>query len=1032
MLKSKKIVRKLKKVIFISFVTLLPLLLIAFFSLFLWFGTGPREIPFTAQIEESLSALSDDYNVTINKSFLKWNGVTKGLDFRVDNITLKNKEGKDIASFPKVAIGIDFDSLLLGKVEVTSLDLQAPEFVFSFDGEKQPYDLEKIDAKNALEINPISLYRNVIMDILAAIEKNKSQIPLEEINMSHVRIIVNNGKRDFVWFVPEISTRFMLVGDVVTFKNHIEAKLLGKILHVSSEGFIEDKKYLRVRSEVENFSASMAGTFVQSQTWLSRMADVPFDGFVSFLLDENGALSTSDFEFHTQKYSKEEISISGSVDLHKDYKDYTFIPEVRVKVDIKNVNAESISSFWPDKYAPAPRKWVLNGIKKGLVEKSSAKLHIKPDDVINKKLSEDALSAELEFSGVSLDYFGELPNIDDGRGKVYFDGTSMDLFLQSAKIGESDLSDGRVKILDFANPEKVRIEIVGDYKGIVKDIDAFLEMSDELKDKAVDGRIEGDFSLKFPIAKKLQYKDFDLSIDSKLTNLVIPSFRENISINDSDLALVIFNNNLKLNGKVLLNSSYANLKYEEDLNTKISSAELTTILTSKEIESFGTPKLDFISGELELDVKYNSSKKGKEYIGKISAKNAEIDHKMLGFKKGIDKSAMLSFSAFDDYSKFIKITGFQFIGDDFIISGLGKMHPSFGEGTELQLENVKYGKNDFSLRATKNAKDSYRLNMKGKSLDISPFFSGSGVVNANKQKQEVTAKEDGGDQKKPVKQSGGQVAINLSLEVDKIESTNGVIMNDVTALLNCNFEFCEHADLVAKFDKGGELDLTFGVDSTRPDNRRYLVMRTDNAGELIGGLGILKDVIGGKMELSAVAEIGAAGLKEGKIIAKKFSVVNAPILAKLLAIGSFTGMVELLEGKGVTFKKLSGEFSITDKVLKVKRIKTAGSSIGITVDGDIDFNKSHIHVDGAIIPSYTINSFLGNIPLIGTIFVGKEGEGIIATRYKITGDFADPEVSVNPFSMFTPGIFRNIWGGKALEEEGRVIKERKQKQEESQ
>ena len=66
---------------------------------------------------------------------------------------------------------------------------------------------------------------------------------------------------------------------------------------------------------------------------------------------------------------------------------------------------------------------------------------------------------------------------------------------------------------------------------------------------------------------------------------------------------------------------------------------------------------------------------------------------------------------------------------------------------------------------------------------------------------------------------------------------------------------------------------------------------------------------------------------------------------------------------------------------------------------------------GTIVPAYTINSLLGNIPLLGRVFTGSEGSGIFAATYKIEGPVDDPSVSVNPLSMLAPGFLRNLVEG---------------------
>ncbi len=49
------------------------------------------------------------------------------------------------------------------------------------------------------------------------------------------------------------------------------------------------------------------------------------------------------------------------------------------------------------------------------------------------------------------------------------------------------------------------------------------------------------------------------------------------------------------------------------------------------------------------------------------------------------------------------------------------------------------------------------------------------------------------------------------------------------------------------------------------------------------------------------------------------------------------------------------------------------------------------------------------IPILGPIFVGRQGEGVVGITFAIKGKLDDPAVLVNPMSVMTPGIFRQIF-----------------------
>ena len=81
----------------------------------------------------------------------------------------------------------------------------------------------------------------------------------------------------------------------------------------------------------------------------------------------------------------------------------------------------------------------------------------------------------------------------------------------------------------------------------------------------------------------------------------------------------------------------------------------------------------------------------------------------------------------------------------------------------------------------------------------------------------------------------------------------------------------------------------------------------------------------------------------------------------------------------------------------------------MTGTGEVNLNFQTIDMDGALVPAYSTNSVLGEIPVIGDIFVGKKGEGVFALSYTVKGIFSNAQILVNPLSALTPGFLRGIF-----------------------
>jgi uncharacterized protein YhdP len=137
--------------------------------------------------------------------------------------------------------------------------------------------------------------------------------------------------------------------------------------------------------------------------------------------------------------------------------------------------------------------------------------------------------------------------------------------------------------------------------------------------------------------------------------------------------------------------------------------------------------------------------------------------------------------------------------------------------------------------------------------------------------------------------------------------------------------------------------------------------------------------------------------------------VEAPVLARILTLASFTGIVNVLSGEGITFEKITGDFTAERGKLSTELMRAYGPAIGLTAEGYIDLDQDKADLEGTVVPAYSVNRVLGAIPLLGGILTGGEGEGLFAVTYGISGSLEALDVSVNPLSVLAPGFLRNLF-----------------------
>ena len=181
-------------------------------------------------------------------------------------------------------------------------------------------------------------------------------------------------------------------------------------------------------------------------------------------------------------------------------------------------------------------------------------------------------------------------------------------------------------------------------------------------------------------------------------------------------------------------------------------------------------------------------------------------------------------------------------------------------------------------------------------------------------------------------------------------------------------------------------------------------VQSDDAGGVLRGAGIFEKSRGGSMDL-VLTPLGKPGYYKGELSIKNTRVRDAPVLAELLSAISVVGLLEQMGGEGLAFSDVSSAFTLTPEALEIKRGSAIGPSLGISLAGIYEFESKKLKMQGVISPIYMLN-------VIGSVFT-RRGEGLFGFNYRLHGDAENPKVSVNPLSILTPGMFREIFRGPA-------------------
>ena len=375
-------------------------------------------------------------------------------------------------------------------------------------------------------------------------------------------------------------------------------------------------------------------------------------------------------------------------------------------------------------------------------------------------------------------------------------------------------------------------------------------------------------------------------------------------------------------------------------------------------------------------------------------KNATIDYSFLGFKKANGVAGNVKTKLELNGGKISKISSFSLHKADFDLSGDITLDKTGGLKA-VNINRIHGPKTSAKAKiefADKGKK--VKINVSGNSYDLTELFAATENKAAS-----GNSKSDDDDWTK-VPNTEVFIAVN-SLWTNP----NTPIKNFAgSAVLKPKIGIDE-VHMVGNYgsDKSIKLKLDY---VPRPDGEYLLSIDSNNAGSTLRVLRLYDDMTGGILKIEAKRNRNKEFVGHAQI--RDFSIHNTPLLAKLLTMASFSGILDLLRGEGLTFSHFDAPFEYKNKVLYINDAKMFGNVIGFTGSGLYKKASKELDIKGIVSPAYSLNSLIGKIPVVGSVLAGKDGT-VFAVSYKITGSVHEPKISINPLSVFSPNSVKDLF-----------------------
>ena len=678
-------------------------------------------------------------------------------------------------------------------------------------------------------------------------------------------------------------------------------------------------------------------------------------------------------------------------------------PDVALDILAHAAPLDDLEALWPHETAPGARPWAVANMSGGMLETLEVRVDVRGDQWDAAYLPADSVDGRLRVVDAAVRYMDGLPPARGVRAAGRFDALGLTAEIEAARAGPLTVPGGTVEIRD--TPEdagRARLELA--FAGDLGETLAVLRQSSlglggiDIDPARVSGAVEGDLALSVPL-DAAEGDAVDFGVAAALRHVAVApapggGLAGNRDIRAAALDLSVRADGFELSGDVTVDGIPAGGVWRETFASAGAAPrrriDFSTAVDTESRERLGLG-VPWLSGPVAVDGRIVATGDETTTIDiDLDAGDAAADLPALPWLKPAGEAAAARLALVLRGEEVAAVSRFELTADDLVATGSAAL--SDEDVWEVRIERFASGLTDVSGEVLA-AGESVTALLQGAGLDLRAAGRGA------------AAESD----------ESALPPLLLSATVDTLALDEGLTLNAADVLLSWDGREIDKAEIEGRLAGGAPLALRLReAPEAEADRARVLTVDTDDAGQLLHALEITPNMVGGSLAMEARVEGDLAGHPlSGVLRIDDFRMVDAPVLAQLLSLVTvdFIGALEMLGGEGLKFDRFEAPYVYRDGVLTLERALASGVSLGITVDGSIDFRRDDIDIRGQVAPLYALSRVVGAVPLLGDILTGGEGGGVFAVPYRVEGARANPSITVNPLAIVLPGPLRELAPG---------------------
>lgn len=684
----------------------------------------------------------------------------------------------------------------------------------------------------------------------------------------------------------------------------------------------------------------------------------------------------------------------------------TFIdrsPGLKLKIDARNMSAESSKRVWPRFIATDVHDWFVANVSAGELTYSRLLLDIPPGVLDGRPLLRHYIQGEWHSKGATVQLEPGLPPVTGLSSIVKATGTSVIAEGRDGRL-ETPMGILNIPVFSYAADDldlvtsQARLDAtligsagtlldLGERRGLAIGKTTGLDIRQMTGEGLAQIQSRGALYVGKPGAERVPSV---FTVDAEFRNIAGKALIDGKDVERGSFKARSDGRTLSVEGTTLLSG----VPFKISVNQEHPKAKLV-FRADAELDDAARAKLGFdfggtVTGPLALRFI-------REALGHDSNRRVEADLTQTrlalveaSFEKPKGVPASLSMTL-RGQNPLLGLEDVVLQGKGFVVKGRVKLDekglPSLYELSEVRLRPEEQFSARYEIRDSGT-----ELKIIGRVLDGRPFV------------QRVIGDEDPAAANTPTSKR-----FHASLQVERVIGHNGANINDM------KLEYVREGKRISDVTLSGRLSGSARITGQvlQDQGRPYLLVTSTDGGTVLQFMDLYRNMRGGKFTMTQTLTDPQSLSESGVALIENFQIVNEATLQRLFGatpveadgaevrkrLGSPDNVT--LDRMRIVFTRSPGMMQFSEGVLR-------NGTFGMTFAGRIDWRKKSVDARGTFIPIFALNNLLARIPVLGA-FLGGQNEGLIGITYAVVGPLAGPTLRINPASLVAPGFLRGLF-----------------------